>query len=439
MSKTTTSLTKPYQMSRSYPCEIDKNKKIIINQSVFINSWSYSTDRTQQVGTRSGEKRLTSRSSPKTQQRLSLRAGRRRNTLCLTLFDTCRPSIARYTTMKTRSHHSGRCVCAALMAVVAAAAVSVSGKPHQCLSQDDYARAMLAQYFPAAASSKVIELTPTELPEPTYFRSSRSDDRWTGVLQTPSAAVVKPPPLATIAHSAGAAKPQLGGVEDVHAAVAAVAVPCKAAVADPRAHGNDTSSAVTVEKLAAFYEQLKSQQETLARQQFQQQLYEQQQRRQQEFQLVQQQIQQQYYQQQQHAMMMLDQMRKNPAFVRQLASFVDHKMTPATALNGTSADQRVAAALPEAVPEVVPSGSTGANRPSPPPKEKDQTIANHMEAAQDDGPEDDISVKHLDARQAIRKTYDSSEDGHRRVPTYDDDDDDDSEDDAPSKSEDESQ
>lgn len=324
------------------------------------------------------------------------------------------------------------------MVVVAAAAVSVSGKPHQCLTQDDYARAMLAQYFPAAASSKVIELTPTELPEPTYFRSSRSDDRWTGVLQTPSVAAAKPPSFSTVVHSGGVAKPQLGSVEDVHAAVAAVAVPCKAAVADPRAHGNDTSSAVTVEKLAAFYEQLKSQQETLARQQFQQQLYEQQQRRQQEFQLVQQQIQQQYYQQQQHAMMMLDQMRKNPAFVRQLASFVDHKITPAAALNGTSTDQRVAAALPEAAPEFTASGSTGANRPSPPPKEKDQTIANHMEAERDDDLGDDISVKHLDARQATRKTYDSSEDEHRRVPTYDDDDDD-IEDDAPSKSEDDSQ
>lgn len=322
------------------------------------------------------------------------------------------------------------------MAVVVVAAVSVAGKPHQCLTQDDYARAMLAQYFPAAASSKVIELTPTELPEPAYFRSSRSDDRWTGVLQTPSAAAAKPLPLATVAHSSGVAKPQLGGVENVHAAVAAVAVPCKAVVADPRAHGNDTSSAVTVEKLAAFYEQLKSQQETLARQQFQQQLYEQQQRRQQEFQLVQQQIQQQYYQQQQHAMMMLEQMRKNPAFVRQLASFVDHKITPTAVLNGTSADQRVSAALPESVPEVATSGSTDAKRPWSPPKEKDQTIANHMEAEGDDDPEDDISVKHLDARQATRQTHAEDEDRHRRVPAYDDDEDDDSDE---SKSEDDSQ
>ncbi|XP_026808871.1 uncharacterized protein LOC113551051 [Rhopalosiphum maidis] len=336
--------------------------------------------------------------------------------------------------MTTRNRCVRRAVGCALVAIVTAA-VSVAGKPHQSFTQDDYARAMLAQYFPAAASSSVIELTPTELPEPASFRSSRSDDRWTGAL-TPSVLISKPPPAVAkppppAAHVVDGVQPK-HGVADVHAAVAAVAVPCKAAVADG-ARANDTSSAVTVEKLAAFYEQLKSQQETLARQQFQQQLYEQQQRRQQEFALVQQQIQQQYYQQQQHAILMLDQMRKNPAFVRQLAAFVDHK-TATGAHNGTSAEQHVAAALPE-----VAGGSC--NKGPQPLREKDQTIANHMDVGRDDYADDD-GAKHLDARQAARQSFaSSSSDGHRKATTFhdddgDDDDDDDSEADLSTKSED---
>jgi len=192
--------------------------------------------------------------------------------------------------------------------------------------------------------------------------------------------------------------------------VSVVAVPCKAAVAD-RSHGNDTSSAVTVEKLSAFYEQLKSQQETLARQQFQQQLYEQQQRRQQEFALMQQQIQQQYYQQQQHAMFMLDQMRRNPAFVGQLAAFVNQTPT-FKAYNGTSG----AVALPEAHPEV--AAHDFAKKP-PTKQEKDQTIGNHMEQ---DNDSDDFGAKRLDARQVARQkvTSSSSSDKHKPV-TYDDD------------------
>jgi len=315
--------------------------------------------------------------------------------------------------MTTRSHCGRRAVACALVAI-AAAAVSVAGKPYPGYTQDDYARAVLAQYFPAAAASKVIELTPTELPEPASFRSSRSDDRWAG----------KSPPL--VGHPDGP-QPQHHSV-DVHTAVSAVAVPCKAAVAD-RSHGNDTSSAVTVEKLSAFYEQLKSQQEMLARQQFQQQLYEQQQRRQHDFALVQQQIQQQYYQQQQHAMFMLDQMRRNPAFVGQLAAFVDHKLT-STAHNGTSG----AAALPEAVPEVAARG--GDKRP-PTPQEKDQTIGNHM-VIERENDSDDSGAKRLDARQVARQkvtSCSSSSDGHKSV-TYADDNDN-GEDDPPASVEDE--
>ncbi|CAI6367931.1 unnamed protein product [Macrosiphum euphorbiae] len=295
----------------------------------------------------------------------------------------------------TTSSHCGRRAVACALVAIAAAAVSVAGKPYTSYTQDDYARAVLAQYFPGAASSKVIELTPTELPEPTSFRSSRSDDRW----------AVKSPPLVGHGHPDG---PQ---------AVSVVAVPCKAAVAD-RSHANDTSSAVTVEKLSAFYEQLKSQQETLARQQFQQQLYEQQQRRQQEFALMQQQIQQQYYQQQQHAMFMLDQMRRNPAFVGQLAAFVNHTPT-FNAYNGTS----VALALPKAHPEV--AAHDCAEKP-PAKQEKDQTIGNHMVIEQDND-SDDSGAKRLDARQVARQkvtssssSSSSSSDKHKPV-TYDED------------------
>lgn len=298
--------------------------------------------------------------------------------------------------MTTRSH----CGCSAVACALVAIAVSVAGKPYTSYTQDDYARAVLAQYFPAAASSKVIELTPTELPEPASFRSSRSDDHW----------AAKSPSLVGHGHPDGPQAQHRGA--DVHTAVPVVAAPCKAAVAD-RSHGNDTSSAVTVEKLSAFYEQLKSQQETLARQQFQQQLYEQQQRRQQEFALVQQQIQQQYYQQQQHAMFMLDQMRRNPAFVGQLAAFVNHTPT-FTAHNGTSG----AAVLPEAQPEVAAHGC--AKKP-PTPQEKDQTIGNHMVVEQDND-SDDSGAKRLDARQVARPKVTSSSSFDKYNPmTYDDD------------------
>jgi len=293
--------------------------------------------------------------------------------------------------MTTRSGHCGRRAVACALVAISAAAVSVAGKPY---TQDDYARALLAQYFPAAASSKVIELTPTELPEPASFRSSRSDDRW----------AAKSPPLVGHGHPDG---PHHDA--DVHAAASAAAVPCKAAVAD-RSHGNDTSSAVTVEKLSAFYEQLKSQQEALARQQFQQQLYEQQQRRQHEYTLIQQQIQQQYYRQQQHAMFMLDQMRKNPAFIGQLAAFSNH-----TAHNGTSG----AVALPVAQLEVAAHGC--AKKPQT-PQEKGQTIDNHM-VVDLDNDSDDSGAKRLDSRQVVRQKVTSS-DKHNPV-TYDDENDED--------------
>lgn len=288
--------------------------------------------------------------------------------------------------MKTRSH-CGRHVVACSLLAIAANVVSVAGKPYQSYTQDDYAKAVLAQYFPGASSSRVIELTPTDLSEPSSFRSSRSDDHYAN----------KSPPL----------------VGHVQAEVVTAAVPCKAVVAD-HSQGNDTSSAITVEKLTAFYNQLKGQQETLARQQFQQQLYEQQQRRQQEFSLVQQQIQQQYYQQQQHAMLMLDQMRKNPAFVSQLATFVDNK-TKSTTHNGTLS----AVDLPKAVPEVAAHG--GAKKP-PTPQEKVQTIANHMIVEQDKD-SNDSGAKRMGPRQVIRQKVTPPNDKQHPV-TYDDENDD---------------
>jgi hypothetical protein len=121
-------------------------------------------------------------------------------------------------------------------------------------------------------------------------------------------------------------------------------------------------------------------------------------------------------------------MRKNPAFVRQLAAFVDHK-TALGAHNGTSAEQHVAAALPE-----VAAGS-GNNGLPPPLREKDQTIVDHMDVGRDDY-EDDDGAKHLDARQAARQSFaSSSSSGHRKATTFDDDDDD-SEADPSTKSED---
>lgn len=262
---------------------------------------------------------------------------------------------------------------------------------------------MFAQYFPAADSSKMIELTPTELAEPTSFRSSRSDNR--KIAKSPS----------SVDH----------GV-DVQAEVAAAAVPCKAVVADRSLQSNDTSSTNTVEKLSAFYEQLKSQQEALARQQFEQQLYEQQKRRQEQFTLIQHQIQQQYYQQQQQAILMLDQMRKNPAFASQLSAYVDHK-AKSMAQNGTSE----AAALPVVVPEV--TASVGAKR-SPKPQEKDKTNDNHMAAEQDNSSEDS-GAKRVDAKQVARQKVFSSD--RKQHPVAYDEDNDYSEDDTPSSFEDE--
>lgn len=123
--------------------------------------------------------------------------------------------------------------------------------------------------------------------------------------------------------SEAVAAPQSPQAESVAVHKAAVATPCtKAAVLR---QANETVAMSTAEKLTAYYEQLRLQQELLAQYQLQQQLYEQQQRRQQEYLMAQQQIQQQYYQQQQHALYMLDQLKKNPVFINQLASFINHE------------------------------------------------------------------------------------------------------------------
>lgn len=286
------------------------------------------------------------------------------------------------------THRALSCV---LVAITAAA---VTGKPHQSISQDDYTRAILAQYFPSAATSKMVEITPTELAEPASFRSSRSDEP----------AVAKPAVFPDVTGH------RYGGSADDHFKAAAAAAASKTMYVPPvadQSRGNDTSPAVTVEKLTAFYDTLKGQHEKLAQQQLQQQMYDQQQRRQQEFALVQQQIQQQFYQQQQHAMLMLNQLRKNPAFVGQMVAYADR--------NGTAA-----AVTPETVPEVKSEVKTvvDSKRPPPPTKERDQNIVNHIKFGRDGDALDGFGTKRLDSKQI---------DDNRRPTMNEDEDDNDGE------------
>jgi len=119
-------------------------------------------------------------------------------------------------------------------------------------------------------------------------------------------------------------------------------------------------------------------------------------------------------------------MRKNPAFVGQLAAFVDHK-TKSMAQNGTSE----AAALPVSVPEV--TVSVGAKRP-PTPQEKGKTVDNHM-AVEQENDSDDSGAKRVDARQIARHKVSSDRKPH--PVTYYDEDNDHSEDDTPVSFEDE--
>lgn len=257
-------------------------------------------------------------------------------------------------------HRRSRILIAYLCLLVTA----VTGKPHQC-SLEEYAKALLAQYNLIPAPVAAVQPSPFDFGAAGPRPGRSNDAARTGV---PPSAVLDPAAVAVPVTAAGKSQ----------------TIPCKATLPQLANGGNDTSSTATVEKLSAYYDQLKGQQEMLARQQHQHQLFEQQQRRQQEFMLVQQQIQQQYLQQQQHALFMLDQLRKNPAFAGQVAAFAG--------ANGTAVSNNAAVAgLPAAV------------KGSSPADVKEQTIANHVGAAEDCG-----ANKHVGPRQTVTAKVDRS-------------------------------
>ncbi|VVC39176.1 Hypothetical protein CINCED_3A018681 [Cinara cedri] len=247
---------------------------------------------------------------------------------------------------------------------------AVTGNPHECLLEE-YRRALLAHYNLSPAAVAAAEPVPYDY-EAAGLRPGRSND-----------AGAKPGVPQHVLDPAAAREPT---------------APCKATLAQPAKGVNDTSSMATVEKLSAYYDHLKNQQELLARQQHQHQLFELQQRRQQEFILVQQQIQQQYLQQQQHALFMLEQLRKNPAFAGQLAAFAG--------TNGTD------------VPNNEPAGKeppAAVNKGTSPTKfvpAKEQTIANHAEVQADDCG----ANKRVGLRQTVAAKIDRSSDAEDDDP-----------------------
>lgn len=236
------------------------------------------------------------------------------------------------------------------LCVVVITAHVVTSKPHQC-SVDEYAKALLGQYYAAETAAKAVEPAAIaydyedarHAPRPGRSNDHQTDDR-NGLLTSAAAASDYPagrqvgvPSQVSTAFDQyfRYTKPDGGQESNAVKDVPSAASPSPSQQQQLTAV-NDTSSAAIIEKLAEYYEQLKSQHETLARQQLQHQLYEQQRRRQQEYMLVQQQIQQQYYQQQEHALRMLEQLRKNPGFAGQLAAFIEHKRAEAAANNGTA-------------------------------------------------------------------------------------------------------
>lgn len=279
--------------------------------------------------------------------------------------------------------HTVTTLCGVL---VAAAAVAVTGKPHQCFL-DDYAKALLTQYYPAemaAAMAEAAKPVPLEYEEPTPCRSGRSNDR-----APPAVPVAEP--IAVAAEPVTVAK------------FIPVAQP-GAPVSPPQllsGGANDTSSANTVEKLKAYYDELRGQQEALVRDQLQKQLFAQQRSRQQEFALTVQQMQQQYYQQQQHALLMLEQLRKNPGFAGQLTAF--NRMA---AVNGSLGLPQAAAAmvLPQVAAAVVQSPQPDAEvQPTSHNKATAKASATEdQDVVEDQGAaESDCEAKHLASRQTV--------------------------------------
>lgn len=305
-----------------------------------------------------------------------------------------------------------------LFVLVAVIAVTVHGKPHQsCLPDDDYARTVLARYLsgnqygspPKDLANEATAVLPFDY-EAAAPRSGRSNER-DFKSDDPSLAFLPP-----LQHRQPAASPM--GHHFGIAASSTVVKPSTLCKGTTRPGVNDTLSTATIEKLAAYYEQLKGQQDMLTRQQVQQQVYEQQQRRQQEYMLMQQQIQQQYYQQQQHVLLMLEQLRKNPAFASQFAAFVDQKR--AEAGNAIGAVPKLAGVVKE----------MDDDRHKLPLNEINQVIANHVD--KDVIAEDRCiaaNVKRLEARRATEdevsdKGQDASEDRdptEDQRPTFEDD------------------
>lgn len=296
--------------------------------------------------------------------------------------------------------------------MVAVAQVIV-GRPHQC-SLDDYTKAVLAQlYTSETMAAKPVPLA-YDYEESLALRPGRSNDKSDQVTSTQQGLLSPAIPTGPYFDYA---QQRLGADPGK-----AFAVPGGAAVnwllpvqQNSSKGGNDTSSAtaaaVTVEKLTAYYEQLKGEQESLARQQLQQQLYEQQQRRQHEFMMIQQQIHQQYYQQQQQVMLMLENLRKNPEFAKQLAMFVDHKSL-ADVDNGTTSagTDGVISQQATAVVTAAPKEEAKVDLQKRLPALKEQSIRNHVKDEDhditddddddDDNDNDSWGVKRLNTRQA---------------------------------------
>lgn len=263
-----------------------------------------------------------------------------------------------------------------LCVVLVATAVAVTGKPHQCFL-DEYARALLAQYYPGevtAAMAEAAKPVAMEYEEPTACRSGRSNDR--------------APPAVPVPEPVVMAKPVVP---------AAKSILVDEPMVQTQGSTNDTTSVNTVQKLSAYYDQLKAQQEDLVREQLQAQLYAQQRSRQQDFALTVQQMQQQYYQQQQHTLLMLDQLHKNPGFIGHVSAF-----NALAASNGTGV-------LPQAASGVVLSQAEApvaatVVKSSPPvaealPTENDDKVT-AKQAVADDPDEDECDDKHLETRQA---------------------------------------
>lgn len=318
--------------------------------------------------------------------------------------------------------HSPMMPCATSMLLLLVA-TTVTGRPQRC-PFDDYAKAVLAQYYPGPAAVSPDPAALAAAVEPTAVRLEYEDS----AVPRPGRSNSGPEDLARPAGH------YFGFMERAPDARSTKVAPCKAAAAAAaKRPGNDTAaaapSAAAVDKLAAYYEQLKEQHDSLARHQVQLQLYEQQQRQQQEYAVMQQQLQQQYYQQQQHAALVFDQLRKNPAFVDQLAAFIEHKRVEmAKAASPSTPPPPPPPPTPVAAPSKAPSGTGRAASGPDGPEEAavPDGASDRRTVPVDRGDEDGcVGVKRPDARQsaaaAERRPAAASDDEDEPQPSvYDD-------------------